>query len=85
MLNLDIWVFNKAKLTKEHLSYLAEHFKNFVPVTAKLYNMTGVEFLRKVEGGEIYIRDVFFKLAIDLVVAIFFNVFAAFFKGVENR
>lgn len=85
MLNLDIWVFNRARLTKEHLSYLVEHFKNFVPVTAKLYNMTGVEFLRKVEGGEIYIRDVFFKLATDLVVAIFFNVFAAFFKGVENK
>ena len=85
MLNLDIWVFNRARLTKEHLSYLVEHFKNFVPVTAKLYNMTGVEFLRKVEGGEIYIRDVFFKLATDLVVAIFFNVFTAFFKGVENR
>ena len=85
MLNLDIWVFNKAKLTKEHLSYLAEHYKSFLPVIAKLYNMTEVEFLRKVEGGEIYIRDVFFKLATDLVVAIFFNVFAAFFKGVENR
>ena len=41
MLNLDIWVFNRARLTKEHLSYL--------------------------------------------VVAIFFNVFTAFFKGVENK
>ena len=85
MLNLDIWVFNRARLTKEHLSYLAEHYRNFIPITAKLYNMTGVEFLRKVEGGEIYIRDVFFKLATDLAVDIFFNVFAAFFKGVENK
>ena len=85
MLNLDIWVFNRARLTKEHLSYLAEHYRNFIPITAKLYNMTGVEFLEKVEGGEIYIRDVFFKLATGFVVAIFFNVFAAFFKGVENK
>jgi len=85
MLNLDIWVFNRARLTKDDLSYLVEHYKSFVPVTAKLYNMTDVEFLEKVEVGEIYIRDVFFKFVTNLVVAIFFNVFAAFFKGVENK